>query len=146
MALFGYFFGPRFRDVPTLKDAASLRPTDAIQRLQFGDLDLLNGDWPVLGSLSGWDRQQWPMPNFAHRDALSGRPYIRTFDENSMKFLTERTAQEEEIVGLPESASFGAGAVMRRLSRVIREREQAQQSRPPTETLPALVAMASKSR
>jgi hypothetical protein len=130
VALFGYFFGPRYCDVPTLADAAPLRPADAIHRLRFSDLRLLKGDWPVLGSLPGWDRQQWPVPSFAHRDLVSGRPCIRTFDENSMTFLTERAAREEEIVGLPDDANAGALAVVKKLSRRIREQEQAQASSP----------------
>jgi len=122
--IFGYLFGRRYPDVPTLTHAASLRPADAVQRLIFGDLDLLNGLWPVLGALPSWDRRQWPMPSFVERDVLSGHPYIRTYDENSFDMLSERPAQEEETVGLPEDGSSGAGAVISRISRLIREQEQ----------------------
>ncbi len=116
--IFGYFFDHRYSTVPTLADAARLGPCDAIQRLIFGDLDLLEGLWPVLGSLPGWDRRQWPMPSFVHKDVISGRLYIRTYDENSLDFLSERRAQEGETVGLPEDGSFGAGAIISRMSRL----------------------------
>lgn len=128
VALFGYFFGPRYRDIPTLADIASLRPEDAIERLRFGDLYLLEGEWPVLGALPGWDRQLWPVPSFAHRDRLSGRSYIRAYDENSMDLLTERAAGEEEIVGLPKDGLSGAGAVVSWISHLIREQERARPS------------------
>lgn len=122
--VFGYFFGRRYSKVPSLADAASLTPSDAIQRLIFGDLDLLEGRWAVLGSLPDWDRQAWPMPSFVHKDVLSGRLYIRTYDENSLRLLSERRASaDEEATGLPEDGSFGAGAVISRLSYLARQPE-----------------------
>jgi hypothetical protein len=125
--IFGYFFSRRYAEVPTLVDAARLRSADAIERLIFGDLDLLNRAWPVLGALPAWDRQQWPMPSFVHRDVVSGCPYIRTRDQESLNLLSERRAREEETVGLPEDGSFGAGAVVIRISHLIRQQEQAAQ-------------------
>lgn len=122
--LLGYFFGPRYSEIPTLADAARMHTTDAIEALIFGDLDLLERKWPVLGTLPGWDRQQWPMPSFAGRDLVSGRPHIRTYDEDSLDMVSERWARESDIVGLPQDGLFGAGAVVSRLSRVIREQEQ----------------------
>lgn len=122
--IFGYFFGRRYSKLPTLADAASLTPSDAIQRLIFGDLDLLEGRWAVLGSLPDWDRQAWSMPSFVHKDVLSGRLYIRTYDENSLRLLSERhAAVDEDAASLPEDGSFGAGAVTNRLSRLARQPE-----------------------
>jgi hypothetical protein len=59
--LFGYFFGPILasQDEATLD---GLRPTDAILRVRFGDLGLVQGDWPTLGFIPGWRRSEWPMP------------------------------------------------------------------------------------
>lgn len=124
VGLFGYFFGPRRQDVPTLADAARLRAVDAIDRLIFGDLDLLNQNWPVLGALPDWDRGKWPLPGFAHKDVISGQPYIRTYDEDSLDFHSERQVREADLVGLPPDGLYGAGAVITRLSRLIQQQEQ----------------------
>lgn len=124
--IFGYFFGPRHSDLPTLEDAAQLGPADAMQRLIFGDLDLLDGRWPVLGALPHWERSAWPMPDFVHKDPISGRLYLRTYDENTLDFLSQRRASNDEASNLPEDGSFGAGAVVTRISRLIREAEKPQ--------------------
>lgn len=122
--LLGYFFGPRYSEIPKLAAAAQLHSTDAIERLIFGDLDLLERNWPVLGALPGWNRQQWPLPSFAGRDLVSGRPHIRTYDEDSLEMVSERWVRDADIAGLPQDGLFGAGAVVSRLSRVIQEQEQ----------------------
>lgn len=121
IGLFGYFFGPRHSNVPTLADAARLRSTDAIERLIFGELDLLNHEWPVLGALPDWNRAKWPLPGFAYKDVISGQPYIRTYDEDSLRFVSERRVREEDLVGLPPDGLYGAGAVASRISRLIQE-------------------------
>ena len=124
VGLFGYFFGHRYVAEPMLANAVPLRPTDAFQRLMFSDLDLQNREWPVLGALPGWDRRQWPMPSFVHKDVISGRPYIRTYDEDTLRLISERRAKDEEIAGLPEDGLFGAGAVITRISSLVRQQAQ----------------------
>lgn len=122
--IFGYFFGPRRPTLPRLDDAAGLSPADAIARLIFGDLDLLNREWPVLGALPDWDRSRWPMPSFVHKDVVSGCSYTRTYDENTLRFLSERRATPEEVATLPKDGLSGSGAVVIKVSRLIRQAEQ----------------------
>lgn len=121
--ILGYFFGPRHRELPTINDAAKLGPSDAIERMIFGDLDLLNREWPVLGALPSWNRLRWPMPSFVHRDVVSGRFYVRTYDENTLRFLAERQATPEEAVTLPEDGDSGARAVVIKISNLIQQTE-----------------------
>ena len=65
--LFGYFFGPRRRQVPTLTEVASLRPEDAAYVTRFGYLGLREGEWPILGA-EDFDRSAWPMPMVGMHD------------------------------------------------------------------------------
>ena len=45
----GYFFGPRRRHVPTIEYVCGLLPEDTALPAQFGDLRLIQGDWPIAG-------------------------------------------------------------------------------------------------
>lgn len=121
--LFGYFFGPRRPTLPTLNDAAELEASGAIECKFFGDLDLLNREWKVLGPLPNWDRSRWPLSSFAHKDAVSGRYYVRTYDENTLDFLSERPATQDEVSGLPADGLAGSGAVVSWISKLIQHKE-----------------------
>lgn len=123
--ILGYFFGPRYSELPTLSDAAAQEPSRAMERLIFGDLSLLNQEWPVIGALPRWDRSNWPMPSFIHRDRVSGVCYVRTYDEDTLHFLSERRATLEEVASLPKDGDYGAGAVVISLSRLVRKAEVA---------------------
>ena len=70
--LLGYFFGPRRESPASLEDLQMLTPSDAILVGQFGDLGLLRGAWPIIGSAGAWDRAAWPMPLFARTDVVPG--------------------------------------------------------------------------
>ena len=66
----GYFFGPKRDKVPTIDEMTHLAHKDALKVMQFGDLGLIDGSWPVIGRLPDWDRAQWPIPIFYHDDSL----------------------------------------------------------------------------
>src|SRR5580765_7399095 len=80
--LFGYFFGPLLRSDNTA-GFSDLNPEKAILRVRFGDLGLINGEWPICGQLGNWDRAQWPMPDFVRRDPLGHKKPIRVRYSNS---------------------------------------------------------------
>src|SRR2546427_613319 len=67
--LLGYFFGPRLPSAD-VTECGDLDPAKAILRLRFGDLGLINGEWPIRGRVPGWDRSRWPMPHFVRKDPL----------------------------------------------------------------------------
>jgi hypothetical protein len=71
-APFGYFFGPRLSLQDPVK-VEDLRPENAISRLMFGELGLLNGEWMLHGKVPNWNRTEWPMPDFVIRDPLGFR-------------------------------------------------------------------------
>lgn len=117
----GYFFGPRQREVPHLTDAHGLAPIDAILIRRFGDLELIRGNWPILGRLPGWDRNVWPLPSFG-RIALDNSWATRVeYDETTLDFVREVPVSLEEAQQLPEDGLSGAGAVEIRLTKLLTE-------------------------
>lgn len=81
----GYFFGPKRTKAPTLPEVMDLQPKESVRVLNFGDLGLIDGDWPIIGRTPSWDREQWPVPAFARRDPLSGRSWKVIYNDDLIK-------------------------------------------------------------
>ena len=79
---FGYFFGPLHENIPTFKDASGLQQESAILVVRFGDLELLQGTWPILGRLPGWNRTLWPLPIFGRINELDAKAFEVTYADN----------------------------------------------------------------
>lgn len=118
----GYFFGPKRWHPVRLDDAIGLSTRDALRVMQFGDLGLLGRmpeTWPILGRLSDWDRDRWPLPDFCRRD-ISGKAYRVVYsDENLAGPQSEVEISDEECDKLPRDALSGAGAVERVLTHLL---------------------------
>lgn len=118
--LLGYFFGPSIlsMDAVPLDD---LHPATAIMRVIFGDLGLINGEWPILGTVPNWDRSKWPMPNFVRRDPL-GRlkpTLVRHSDTDPMRVEAEYIIDDDS--GLETDSLSGYGAVEIKLTKLLRK-------------------------
>jgi hypothetical protein len=116
--LFGYFFGPR---LSSKEDATlnGLQPANAIKRLMFGDLGLINGEWPIIGAIPNWNRSEWRMPDFVRRDVL-GRlkpTLVRRSDDDPQRIQAEYLI--EDAAGLEPDSLSGYGAVEIKLSKFI---------------------------
>ncbi len=110
--LLGYFFGPKRDAPPTISEVADLKPTDAVMVRKFGHLGLTQSKWPVVGSVPGWDRHDWPMPVFVRYEELTGRSFRVFYDDND----PNKVVREEQIdpgAGEqgPKDGLLGAGAV-----------------------------------
>jgi hypothetical protein len=110
--VFGYFFGPRRDSVPQLDEVPNLDPAAAVLARMFGDLGLINGAWPVIGALPGWDRKNWPMPLFTRYEELSGRRFVVCYaDDDPAVVVSEAVATPDETIALPKDGLAGAGFV-----------------------------------
>ena len=117
--LFGYFFGPRLVSLEniTIKD---LKPEQAIARIMFGDLGLINGEWKIMGKIENWDRLRWPMPDFS-----TGAPHpktgkvwlIRYSDDDLPKVI--KSALIDPDKNLPTDSLYGYGAVEIHLNKLL---------------------------
>jgi len=118
--LFGYFFGPKREHLPTLDEAKSLKPREAVLLARFGDLGLQNGRWHLIGRLLSWNMREWPMPSFVRRDIVSGKLSLVTYDEKnpSLEVKVER-ATPEECKWLPADGLSGYGAIEIKLTRFL---------------------------
>ena len=112
-ALFGYFFGPKRQQLPTLDDVRSLRAQDAIFCGQFGDLGIQNGEWPLIGRLDQWDRCEWPLPEFGRiEDEARGIAWIVSYANVDLSEQGEkRQCSVADARRLAADGTYGHGAV-----------------------------------
>jgi hypothetical protein len=123
--LLGYFFGPRWAEVPNLVDVRTYLAVDAILVQRFGDLSLIQGEWPIIGQEHSWNPAAWPMPTFGRLvDALSPAVawQVEYPDEDPNGVPRETRTSPEESMHLPCAGLLGAGAVELALTRLLRDR------------------------
>jgi hypothetical protein len=116
----GYFFAPRLQETPSSSDPRRLCPEDAIWVVRFGDLGLIQGSWPVGGTLWHWRREDWPMPAFGRKESLTDRFWRVEYSDDDPNDLASETAiTAEEFERLPEDGLAGFRFVEERLSRLL---------------------------
>lgn len=118
MVVFGYFFGPVLQSANGAT-TADLCAANALLCLRFGDLGLINGEWPICGKVPNWDRLMWPMPDFVRRDPL-GRlksVLVRYSDDDPMRVELEHPIDDDN--GLAPDSLSGYGAVEIKLRKLL---------------------------
>jgi hypothetical protein len=105
----GYFFGPRLSSGGDA-EWGDLDPAEAILCVRFGDLGLINGEWPILGKVLNWNRSMWPMPDFVRRDPLGRlRPVlVRYSDDDPMRIEAEYSIEDDSGMLLDSASGYGA--------------------------------------
>jgi hypothetical protein len=109
--LFGYFFGRRYTQVPELSHVASFLPKDAILVRRFGDLNLINGEWRVLGQSKDWNRTIWTMPPFVRGDPLTGPKLRVVYSDADPGTSVSQTELPTDADIEPRDIMSGAGAI-----------------------------------
>jgi hypothetical protein len=119
-AVLGYFFGRRYDEPPELADVGGLAAGDNILTAIFGDLGLIRRNWPVVGRVRGWRREEWPMPAFGRREQLTG-DYLRVeyADDDPSSRPREVQVTREEFERLPEDGLAGFAFIEARLTRLL---------------------------
>jgi hypothetical protein len=106
-----YLFGPKRETVPTLSEVIDLDPLAAIKVARIGDLNLINGEWPILGRSPSWQRSSWPIPQFVRSDELSHRAWIVYYADDD----PNRCIREEPVAygtsAFGRNSVIGAGGV-----------------------------------
>jgi len=106
--LLGYFFGPRLASTNevTMND---INPGKSILCVLFGDLGLINGEWPIVGTVPYWERSKWPMPDFVRRDELSKQAWlVRYSDDDPTQIETEHPTDYDSKLGRDSLSGYGA--------------------------------------
>ncbi|MGH7743737.1 MAG: immunity 26/phosphotriesterase HocA family protein [Candidatus Dormibacteria bacterium] len=110
--LLGYFFGPRLPVIPDMNEVEGLRASQAVMVRRFGALSLARGEWPILGSSRNWERQNWPMPQFARHVEIDNRAWRVDYpDDDPNAIPRESPITVEGYKLLPRDGMLGAGAV-----------------------------------
>jgi hypothetical protein len=111
----GYFFGPKRDTLPMDADTQYLHPADAVLITWFGDLGIIEGEWPLLHSTRPFHREAWPVPKFGRVDSLNPEVgWLVEYAQDALGMgdvIRETRCRVQDLVGLPRDASANAGAV-----------------------------------
>ncbi|WP_051311769.1 Imm26 family immunity protein [Zooshikella ganghwensis] len=120
--ILGYFFDQSPEELLEIEKSGKLSFKSAVFICRFGDLGLHEESWTVSGSLKNWNPDDWPVPEFCHQDALSGKWGKRLYSEE-LEHLTKDfiPITEEEASTMPQDGFSGADAVIIKLTKLLRE-------------------------
>ena len=68
--LLGYFYEKIYAHIPSKTEVADLKPHDALRIWRFGDLSLVNKEWPIVGRIAAFNLTEWPSPKFFRESML----------------------------------------------------------------------------
>lgn len=119
--IFGYFFGPRLREEKEAKIDGAFSPEHASLVGQFGDLGLIKGAWTILGRISDWNRDFWPLPVFVRTDSLNAKRRVVVRYSDELKWLSDENLPDgsSELADAPEDGLMGYGFVELRLTKLL---------------------------
>ena len=116
----GYFFGPDREQVPSLAEVCELKAQQAILVMQFGDLGLIEGTWPILGTCGDWKREEWPLPVFSRIDKIENVAWTVTYSDDTLALVREDRVDPARAAHHPDDGLAGADAVGLQLARILR--------------------------
>lgn len=105
--LLGYFFGKKYESAP---NDLNLDPKAAIKIVRFGDLGLHTGEWKVIGSISNWAPEEWPVPQFFREDPAGNR-WLITYSDSDLSAPSKEEQYPPSIGTHERDSLMGAGAV-----------------------------------
>lgn len=120
----GYFFDPKYAEVPTL-ELMQLSPKCPILAAMCGDLDIIEGNWPKVGTIRPWSRAEWPIPLFRSGSVVPGEVAAVTFsDKNLTDPILVPDVDHSELECLQQHSLLGSGFLEAYLSRLISLKDQ----------------------
>lgn len=117
--IFCHFFGPRLTALPPSGLDWQLTPHESVLRLIVGDYGLIHGEWPVIGRLSNWNREEWGMPPFLRTESLRGAKWIVTYSDANPSQELSAIRTEREHPDIPQDGMSGSGAAEWKLDRAL---------------------------
>ncbi|MDC6292689.1 Imm26 family immunity protein [Ralstonia pseudosolanacearum] len=90
----------------------------ATKVLRFGDLALVEGNWPVVSHLKNWRAEEWPMPKFVREDPFTKQVWLVSYidDDPSVELSEEQFAGNP--TDHPRAGVAGAGFVEKLLTKL----------------------------
>ena len=120
--VWGYFFGPPYDSVPSCSATEGLEPQASIAQERFGDLGLIEGEWPIVGESITWDRSGWPLPDFVRADREEGWAWKVVYSDKDLSPVSEEPCDISLADSLPRDSLAGSGAVELVLTHLLKER------------------------
>lgn len=124
----GYFFGPKYLQIPTGAVTYSKNKSNSIFICRFGDLGIIQGKWPLISKGKPFTRDDWPVPLFFRTTpSFEDKAVIVEYDQDfsgfgkpTREFVSDIT---DEILEFPEDGLCGYGFVEIRLTRLFKSRK-----------------------
>lgn len=120
----GYFFGPKYDEIPSNLETFSKNKENFIFIGWFGDLGIINGDWPLIEAGKPFKRVEWPVPKFYRIPGIpEGQAFLVEYDQTMPEMF--RPMHEylvpisQDILQFPEDSLHGAGAIEIILDRLL---------------------------
>lgn len=123
----GFFFGPRHLALPTPVDFDSLHANGAMYVGRFGDLGLLNGEWPIVGTVVPWHRYDWSLPPMGRVEDVSRRGILSSYSDKLVR-ISEIPCEIGELSRYPPDVLSGYGAIEIKLTRLLSRSDDARVS------------------
>jgi hypothetical protein len=121
----GYFFGPKYEDLPGDEATYEKHAEDALLIARFGDLGIVRGSWPLIQSTRPFSKEEWPIPKFGTEVPLPpGKGFIREYEQDSSGALIcvrQTPVDADKIQKFPKDAVMGGGAVEIKLTKLLVE-------------------------
>lgn len=95
--VFGHFFLQRFAVEVVPAGGFDLGKEQPVLTAKFGDKFLVEGKWPVVGRVTGWRDENFPLPRFSRADAAGAFGFITEYDEHSFECLSEIRVPIDEL-------------------------------------------------
>ncbi|MEJ2711045.1 MAG: immunity 26/phosphotriesterase HocA family protein [Anaerolineales bacterium] len=121
----GYFFGPKYEEVPGDRATWEKHPREALLIARFGDLGIVRGSWPLIQSTRPFSEEEWPIPKFGMEVPLPpGKGFIREYEQDSSGALIcirQTPVDADKIQKFPKDTVMGGGAVEIKLTKLLDE-------------------------
>lgn len=119
-AIIACFFSPLRETLPVKDDIDGLTAHDAVAIYKFGNMGLVEENWPIIDNTDDWHREEWPLPSFGHIDAVDpNKAYRREYNEKNLnQIILEVPISPEEAHQLPKDGYLGHRALQSKLSRL----------------------------
>ena len=127
-AILLYFFPPRLRRVPHLDDVPVLHRDAAISVVRTGVRRIVEGAWPIVGTLQGFQRSDWPIPLFGGVSlSQPGLAWIVEYTDDRIGVgapRSERVVSVAEAERYPSDSAWGVDVAAHGATERLREIER----------------------
>jgi hypothetical protein len=124
----GYFFGPRYPDVPDEDETWRKQPADAVLVAWFLDDGISWGQWPLIPSTRPFRREEWPVPAFWRFEPGNlGKGWVVAYrqDDDGSKIPEQQTYVDAKRAGrLPDDRVDSFAGIESRLETIFSDQER----------------------